>query len=333
MYFDNLQVTHTPGPLLEETHYYPFGLTMAGISSKALDGAIANKIKYNGKEQQREEFADGSGLEWTDYGARMYDNQIGRWNHIDPLSEKMRRWSPYNYAFNNPLRFIDPDGMKAEDVILSGNQMDKAFIELQKSVNGILTLSMDPNGRVNYTRNFSGVVADGMVPLTEDAIQLMSAIDDHSIIVDVYATDEKMVGGVLNADGSYLGNVITNNKSLPIGGTVPEAVSEVIASQLINPNNLSVLDTDAGYPGANTLHETTEGYEGALIAQKTGVSSGRSGSPGSTYDEAHLKATPQRGDAVFEYYNSKGKKVGKRVPNGTIKFYSGGSKKPYFTYP
>jgi len=130
----NVRVNYAQNPqtgaleILEENHYYPFGLQhtnynsdLAGIKrdeqsnekSLAQDTKPTNPFdnpgynyKFGGMELQSE-----FGVEMYDFGARNYDPALGRWMNIDPMAEMMRRHSPYNYAFNNPVVFIDPDGM------------------------------------------------------------------------------------------------------------------------------------------------------------------------------------------------------------------------------
>jgi RHS repeat-associated protein len=108
VYFDNLQITHEHGPLLQEDHYYPYGLGMAGISSSAITTAAPNKYKANGgAEYADEEWNNGSGLQMYETFYRSYNAQTGRFMQTDPLAESSMNLSAYTFSTNNPAMFTD----------------------------------------------------------------------------------------------------------------------------------------------------------------------------------------------------------------------------------
>jgi RHS repeat-associated protein len=101
VYFDNVQVTHHRGQVLEEMHYYPFGLTIRSPNVNPQP----NKFWYQGKE-----LSDDLGLEFYDFHARLYDPQIGRFWGIDPADQFP---SGYTGMGNDPGNMTDPSGMLA----------------------------------------------------------------------------------------------------------------------------------------------------------------------------------------------------------------------------
>jgi len=96
-------ITDAGGNVVERNDYYPFGESMT--TGNTYPTMAVNRWKYNGKETQ----TTGE-VNWLDYGARMYDEVIGRWTKPDPMSEKYYGTSDYVYCIDIPVIFCDPTG-------------------------------------------------------------------------------------------------------------------------------------------------------------------------------------------------------------------------------
>jgi RHS repeat-associated protein len=204
VFFDNLAVKHYTGPILEETHYYPFGLTMAGISSKALSSYVAeNKYKYNGIEKE-----DGLGIEIYDAQLRELDPQLGRWWQIDPKIERMEMWSPYASNYDNPIRYSDPLGDEGEECCKG---LKKVFASVSGAVIGTIDNNI-PGSNLRGAVASSGIIEDPEV--AESWNKALDVADQAGIVQGV---GEGTAGGGIVA-GSIGVTAATGGLSIEVTG-------------------------------------------------------------------------------------------------------------------
>ena len=274
--------------IIEESHYYPFGLKQKGYNYVQAGGNdLAQQWKFGGKQYQEE-----LGLDWYDITARNYDPALGRWMNLDPLAEAMRRHSPYNYAFDNPIFFIDPDGMMPCD---TGNcPEDHAAAEpegntLTGAVKGAgeLAFSMTGAGALIQQGELFGALITGnpefqIIPRPKaeegEFWGFAGAMVAGAIIEPGVIGEAQTAKKILNTGAELLLDtnvVISNGDELAKSGknVVKDQISNIEINNLVDRGKLKgkpkAADNIQDVPSSNNIHDRIN-IRGLLTSKKRG---------------------------------------------------------------
>ena len=241
---NNRVVANASSTVIQRNHYYPFGMSFA-------DTPLAEQgkqpYKYNGKELDQMH-----GLNMYDYSARYYESALGRFTSVDPLAENYYSWSPYNYGYCNPGRYIDPTGEGPGDVIRGiGEGLEQKI----KGIEGLIT-TLTKDGPIAVAQQ----IGESMKPtsITDAVVKVGDMMTMGVVSYNVNFTNA-VSADINGGDGSNTGQVI--------GGAVFDAAMTVAAMKTAGLNE-----------GGKTVSNVNKGLYSSVPNSKT-VGAGRKFTP------------------------------------------------------
>jgi RHS repeat-associated protein len=253
---------------VQENHYDPWGLNLVGIEKQ---GNPDHKFQYNGKEKQSE-----LGLNWADYGARMYDPQLGRWHAVDPMTETQEAWTPYHYVYNNPVLRTDPDGRcpdgNCPEITVAG-MIANTVKDLAVSAANVTFMAVEAmhpmrvysqGGSQRASRDENGTIQLGIRPLpTSTGEVLRNAGSDALDAVNVAST---AVGGGAGGAGLLLaktvGKTAVTNAVVQAAKTSSDApikVTEEVIAKALEGSSMKTLQKEVSLPAVQRYVDKLQG--------------------------------------------------------------------------
>jgi RHS repeat-associated protein len=257
--------------ILEENHYYPFGLKHSNYNVDKVDfdkdetGIFAmlapvdrnkNQYKYQGQERQ-----DELGLNWDSFKWRNYDYAIGRFMSIDPLSEKYVHNGVYNFSENRVIDARELEGLEAVKVTdLQNNQVN-------------VTVKVKPVNSTNaypLTKEQVGTAMGNFKSQTESSFSGKSS-DNMNVKVNI----------VIDPEATLMINFV----DVPIDSTISSTSDDAI--QIAQADGL-IEEKDFGNSQTGTIQVSS------LANFKEGKKLGYTGTPGHTasHEFGHIVGLP-----------------------------------------
>jgi RHS repeat-associated protein len=225
VYFDDFKVDQVKSPVVQMDDYYPFGLT---FNSYSRENAAPNMHQYNWKEKQEE-----LGLDWLDYGARMYMPEIGKWGVVDPKSEKYFPFSPYCYAANMPIIIIDPNGMELDySHLKKGERREyrKLFREMSRMGPTAKAVVKFLKSKDSGTIRLLNKPVNSGLGVTEPSERVTNELGGDPIALNMDGLDEEAIGAEITVDLQGMKDIREN----PLDVLVEEAAHAAIYSAEAN---------------------------------------------------------------------------------------------------